>query len=140
MWRSGEPPIQGKTRDSNQIPPNYVRSVNLDRETNTFQNSRSSPEIRYPQYPNAGEVSEECRVALARGTKPGEAKSHRGKKKKKKKTKKRIVVFSAFLVPDTTLLSISKAAWQNLVNMATEKYMQDVEQASGVSFSPSPLL
>lgn len=67
---------------------------------------------------------------------PGEAKSHRGKKKK---AKKRTVVLSAFLVPDTTLLCISKVAWQNLVNMATEKYMQDVEQASEVCFSPSPL-
>lgn len=84
MWRFGENPIQGKTRDGNQIPK-YVRSNDLDREINTFQTPDLVTKLDIPNTPNAGEASEECRVALVRGTKPGEAKSHRGKKRKRKK-------------------------------------------------------
>lgn len=46
----GKPPIQGKTRDSNQIPP-YVRSVDLDQETNRFQTPDLFPESDIPNTP-----------------------------------------------------------------------------------------
>lgn len=44
----GKPPTQGKTRDGNQIPPKYVWSVDLDRETNTFQIPDLCPESDIP--------------------------------------------------------------------------------------------
>lgn len=70
MWRSGETPIQGKqeTIIKWHLNMQHIRSVALDQEAIT-SSSKSIPEIEYTQYPNVGEASEECRVALVRGTK-----------------------------------------------------------------------